>query len=61
MNNKLTSDTKSIEIIIPLFEGPKPIENWTQNYNQPLNIIRSLKEGDILNVKISGVGPEKNS
>jgi len=59
--DKLNSGTKNIDIIIPLFEGPKPIENWAQNYNQSLNIIRSLKEGDILNVKVSGVGPEKNS
>ena len=58
--NNLSNDTKIINIIIPLFEGPKSIENWTQNYNQPLNIINSLKEGDILNVKLSEIGPGTN-
>ena len=27
--NKLINNTKSLNIIIPLFEGPKPLENWT--------------------------------
>ena len=60
IENKLINGTKNIDIIIPLFEGPKPIENWTQNYNQPLYIINSLKKGDKLNVKVSEVGPDTN-
>ena len=58
--NKLINNTKSLNIIIPLFEGPKPIENWTQNCNQPLNIINTLKEGDILTVKVCEIGPGTN-
>ena len=60
IGNKLINGSKNIDIIIPLFEGPKPIENWTQNYNQPLYIINSLKKGDKLNVKVSEVGPDTN-
>ena len=52
--------SKTLDINITLIEGPKVLVNWTQNFNQPKNIINSLKGGDKLTVLISGLGPGTN-
>ena len=57
----LNDDIMTTYINIPLFEGPKALVNWTQNFNQSINVINSLKNGDILTVKICEVGPGTNS
>ena len=59
-DNKLKSGIKTIETTTILLEGPKVITNWKQNFNQTINLIKSLKIGDKLIVTLSDVGPGKN-
>ena len=40
--------TKTIEITTILLDGPKSLENWSDNFTQSNTIIKSLKEGDKL-------------
>ena len=57
---KLKSGIKTIETTTILLEGPKVITNWKQNFNQNINLIKSLKIGDKLVVTLSDIGPGKN-
>ena len=60
-NNLLQSETKIIDICTILLEGPKNLINWSENYSQPIYIIKSLKEGDKIIITLNDIsGDEKN-
>ncbi|MBO4660211.1 MAG: acetylxylan esterase [Prevotella sp.] len=50
---ELFNPIKTIDVETILYQGTTPLTNWSRNYEQPLSVINSLQEGDVLKVTVS--------